>query len=119
MTEITADDIKKLLTHFALNNSSTTTPDAPVSKTIFTRRHAQHYLQSTEVLRKCIELMKTDYKLINLANTAGELCPTYPRHILIPDSVDDGSGQFKYEMLRDTIRLKETILKANTARWVS
>lgn len=68
---------------------------------------------------KCVDLMRRDYKVIPICNTAGEISGAYPRYILIPDPKHDEDSKAtcsKYETLRDIIHFKESILKAHTAR---
>lgn len=120
MTTITEEDIKKLLLHFGETTYSVTAPDSLVSKAspavaryLSTRPPS---FQSSEALETCIKLMEVDYKLVTVSNLQGELSAAYPKRILIPDVSDDIADGFDYELLRDTVKLKEAIMKAQSAR---
>lgn len=76
-------------------------------------------MQGSEVLQNCIELMKLDYELITVSNTSGELSAAYPRYIVIPNPESDPDSwetPFDYSAIKDTVQLKEMILKCQTAR---
>lgn len=111
MSLVSASDIKEVLSHFSKENY---------------HPQGQGEFESYS-MKRCIDLMKADYKTLLIGNTSGELSSSYPSQIIILEHELQVSPQPAtnpqhrttntiYESLYDVNRLKELINKARFAR---
>uniref|UniRef100_A0A336MS51 CSON006227 protein n=1 Tax=Culicoides sonorensis TaxID=179676 RepID=A0A336MS51_CULSO len=69
--EILQQDIQSLLDYF--------------SKVLYKAKDCENGSMGHEVMQKCSVLMKSDYSVIEISNTTGELSSHYPSQILVPE----------------------------------
>ncbi|XP_047489432.1 myotubularin-related protein 14-like [Penaeus chinensis] len=69
MAEIRTKDIEELLTFFGKS----------------TYRARETSATTEQIIKKCLELWKVDYKCMVVPNVGGELCNSYPNRLFIPE----------------------------------
>ncbi|XP_022238937.1 myotubularin-related protein 14-like isoform X2 [Limulus polyphemus] len=106
MDAVSTDDIRSLLEQF--------------SKTPY--RVKENDSTADIIQKKCEALFGKDYKYLSISNTHGELTPTYPANIIIPEELlpDNSHSNDNVRSLSDSLcdegKLRDMMIKARVAR---
>lgn len=133
MTEITIQDLQKLLIYFSKNTYRAKDADNTVSYRKSTSRvrdtKGAVLLQSQAIMQRCLLLTDLDYTHSIINNNGGDLSAHYPSHLIIleyekyrnPNMCDTPpplprTTETIYESIYDHNKLKELIKSARFAR---